>query len=73
MICGKLIFSVGSLTEAMRAKKILSSIRVSVVKIDSHKSKNGCSYGIEFLERDMYTVAHLLNQANIEYYLYTTK
>lgn len=70
---GKLIFSIGSLTDAMRAKKALGDVRVSVVKIDANKSKRGCSYGIEFSQNDMYTVAHRLSQMGIGYYAYSSK
>ena len=70
---GKLIFSIGSLTEAMRAKKSLEGIRVTVVKLDSMKSKHGCSYGIEFSQSEMYAVAHRLNQLGIQYYAYSAR
>ena len=69
---GRLIFSIGSLTDAMRAKRGLNGIRVDVVKIDSSRSRNGCAYGIEFSQKHMYEVAHRLNQMDITYQSYST-
>ena len=70
-MAGKLIFSIGSLTDAMRAKRALNGIWINVVKINSSKSRQGCSYGIEFRDKDMYAVAHRLNQLNIPYHSYS--
>ena len=70
---GKLIFSIGTFTEAMQAKKALNRIAVSVVRLDSHRSRNGCSFGIEFPQNEIYSVAHVLTQMGIQYSAYTIR
>ena len=44
------IYITGSITQALKAKKILTehSILVNTTKISSEKSKKGCVHGIEF-------------------------
>ena len=55
------IAEIGSMTQAMRAQKVLSEefIPVTVVKTDSSKSEKGCAYGVSF------PCAHFENAENI--------
>ena len=68
----KIVFSLGSLNESIRIKRILEGLKISVavIKLDENKSKNGCSYGIEFFEGDLYSVAHTLTSRGIPYNSY---
>ena len=69
---GKIIFSIGTLTESIRAKRLLSheGIAVQTVKLEPVKSKKGCAYGIEFKEANLYSVVHILRNNDIDYNAY---
>ena len=64
---GKMIFSIGSLNECIRIKKYLAASKVEITPIKLDNSKSGCAYGIEFYEKDLYHVVHILSQHNINY------
>ena len=53
---------IGSMTIALKAQKILysSSIRSTVVKLDSSATQKGCAYGLEF-ECNQYSNEHFIN------------
>ncbi len=61
--------TVKSITLGLKAKKILakSGIKSKLVKLDSSKTENGCSYGIEFKSSEFYNIASLLRTNEIEY------
>ena len=65
--------TVGSVTYAHKARRLLQRRGISsrLVKIDAARSKNGCTYGIEFAESDFYNVVLELKNAGIQYYLYS--
>lgn len=56
---------VGSISYAMKAKRLLSKegITANVIKESDHTE--GCSYGLSFAERDSYRVFALLSDAGI--------
>ena len=68
----KIVFSIGALNESLRVKRILqgTNIVVNVIKLDEARSKNGCSYGIEFRETDLYSIVHTLTSHGIHYNSY---
>lgn len=70
---GKMIFSIGTLSECIKVKRIMERrlIHVAIVKVEERKSKNGCAYGIEFFQKDLYSVVHILSNESIPYYTYT--
>jgi hypothetical protein len=55
-----------------KAKKALSNqgIKASIIKIDASKNQEGCQYGIQFNERDYFTVISTLRERGIEYGTY---
>ena len=63
------VFTVGSVTLAIKAKKLLArdGIASKLVKADASKSAGGCVYGIEFPTKDLYAVANVLRSANVYY------
>ncbi len=67
-----IVFSIGTLNESIKIKKILAKERifVAVVKLEERRTRNGCSYGIEFAEKDVYSVVHILTTRNISYNTY---
>lgn len=46
--CSECIAEIGSMTQAMRAQRVLAEavIPATVVKTDSSKSERGCAYGV---------------------------
>lgn len=68
----KAIITVGSVTTAIRARRLLQKINVQsrLVKVDPEKSEMGCTHGIEFSEEHFYTVVMELACNDIPYRLY---
>ena len=66
------VFAVGSITYAIKAKKLLSSegIVAKLVKTNPEKTEHGCAYGIEFPQKDLLSAANAMRSANIYYQLY---
>ena len=64
--------TVGSITYAIKARKLLSRNKISssLIKIDRQKAAKGCEYGIKFAPKDFYEVVMILKGANIEYSVY---
>ncbi len=60
------IAEIGSLTQAMRAQKILASavIPSTVLKLES-SSRHGCAYGISFSCEQEANVRHVLESARM--------
>ncbi len=60
------IAEIGSLTQAMRAQKILASavIPSTVLKLES-SSRHGCAYGISFSCEQETNVRHVLESARM--------
>lgn len=63
------IYITGSVTQAMKAKRILSehSIVVNTVKIGSDKSKKGCVHGIESNCQNAANIRNILHSAGINF------
>ncbi|MBE6680146.1 MAG: DUF3343 domain-containing protein [Ruminococcaceae bacterium] len=63
------IFTTGSVTQAMKAKRILAeySIPVNTTKINSEKSSKGCVHGIEFNCNNAANIKHVLKIAGIAF------
>lgn len=66
--------TVGSITYAMKLRKQLLRIGVSseLIKVDSSKTKNGCSYGIRLQSSKVYDAVSILKKYGIEYSVYTS-
>ena len=65
--------TVGSVTYAIKARKILSAagITTAMKKISgSRTGKRGCVYGIEFSANRLYDVMRVLRENNIKYEIY---
>ena len=67
--------TVGSVTYALKVKKSLEreGIRATLVKVDSSKSKNGCTYGIKISNNNFYDAISVLRNYGIEYSVYNDK
>ncbi len=61
--------TVGSMTNAIKARKALvaGGIKSKLVKLD--KNKDGCAYAIEIKSDGIYSAALILRQLGIEYSL----
>lgn len=61
--------TVGSMTYAIKARRLLlrEGIKSKLVKLD--KNKDGCSYGIELKEDKLYSAVVILRSNGIEYKL----
>ena len=57
----------GSMTQAMGAQSALSeaAIRVSIVKISSSRTQNGCAYGVEYPCTQQRNVAMILERSGV--------
>ena len=69
---GITIITVGSLTFAIKARKILraNGITTRLVKLDSGLTEHGCGYGIEFSKNESYNVYSVLKKNNIEFSIF---
>ena len=67
-----IILTVGSMTRAVKAKRILNrqGIGVSIIKLESQIHTNGCGYGIVFSEEDEYSAIRILKENKIPYSVY---
>ena len=67
-----IILTVGSMTRAVKAKRILNrqGVGVSIIKLDSEIYTNGCGYGIVFSEEDEYCAIRILKENKIPYSVY---
>ena len=68
----KTTITVGSVTYAIKAKKLLSrmNIQSKLIKVDASQTVSGCTHGIEFASADFYTVVMELKKAGINYSVY---
>lgn len=67
-----IILTVGSMTRAIKAKRILNRERigVTIIKLESELYTSGCGYGIVFSEADEYTAIRILKENKIQYSVY---
>lgn len=65
--------TVGSVTYAIKVKKILQNVRIKskLVKVDSSITKLGCEYGVEFPTVLFYDVIAELKNHGIKYSVYS--
>lgn len=65
---------IGSMTIALKAQKILhaSSIRSTVVKLDSSATQRGCAYGLEFDCNQYSNIRYLLEKSHVNVTRYLT-
>ena len=68
-----IIFTMGSITYAMKGKKALhkNNIGAKIIKLDPSKNKNGCSYGVEIYQQYLYEAVRIFNEANIDYKIWS--
>lgn len=64
------IITVGSITAAQKAKKLLSSGGFHTKLIKLNTSKNGCGYGISIRNYSELKVAQILREGNVVYSIY---
>ena len=67
------IITVGSVTYAIKVKKLLdrSGIKSTLIKVDASKSEKGCNYGIRFHESLFYDAIAILKNRGIYYSVYS--
>ena len=67
----KITITVGSVTYAIRLKKLLirKGIAARLVKTDGDKNTVGCSHGVEISESDLFGAVKIMRDAGIEYSL----
>jgi len=65
-------FTVGSVTYAIKVKKLLerSGVKSKLIKVDSSKSKSGCTYGIQLESVRFYDAISILKKSGISYSVY---
>ena len=70
----KIIITTGSVTFAMKAKRLLESqgIPSPVIKLDSVKTENGCTHGIEIDYKNFLATVSLLKSKGIPYKVETS-
>ena len=63
------IFTIGSVTQSMKAIRLLSanSIPAKSIKLSNSNSRSGCVYGIEFNCRYSENIKRFLSAANIRF------
>ena len=68
----KTVITLSSVTYAMKLANQLrrKNIEAEVVKVDSSKTKNGCTYGVKIQMKDIYEAVNILKQLEIPYSLY---
>ena len=68
----KTTITVGSVTYAIKVRKLLSRMNVQskLVKVDASKTVGGCTHGLEFASADYYSVVMELKKAGIKYTVY---
>ena len=64
--------TVGSVTYAIKVRKLLerAGVKAKLVKVDSSKSKSGCTYGIQLGNENFYDAVNILKNNGISYSVY---
>ena len=64
--------TVGSVTYAIKVRKLLerAGVKAKLVKVDSSKSKSGCTYGIQLSNENFYDAVSILKNNGINYSVY---
>lgn len=63
------IFSIGSVTQSMKARRILAeySVPVNTTKLSTNRDKKGCVYGIEFNCSQKSNISRILSGSGIPF------
>ncbi len=62
------VLTLGTVTRAIAARRILSAARISCRMIKrAGDGKSGCAYGLEIYESDLLGAIHLLEEAKIPF------
>ena len=63
------VVAVKSITYALKARKLLrqGGFGANIVKLDSSKTEEGCTHGIEIHSQNLYNVVAILRENGIEY------
>ena len=71
----KIIITLPSLTYAMKAMRLLkrNKIKARLIKLSDVREKDGCQYGLEIYEAEIFGIAGLLRNEKIEYGIYDSK
>ena len=66
------IITVGSVTYAIKVKKLLerSGIKSKLIKVESSKSSKGCTYGVKIPTPLFFDTVALLRNKEIDYSVY---
>lgn len=69
----KMTISLGSVTYAMKAQRLLSAIKIhsKLVKLDAGKSADGCIYGLIIAQGDYPAAATILKKEGITFSLFS--
>jgi hypothetical protein len=69
MFLSNVIITVGSVTYAIKLKKILAreGIQSTLIKRESIDGRLGCSHGIELCEKDLYSAVVIMRENGISY------
>jgi len=69
----KTTLSLGSVTYALKAQKLLSGMKIhsKLIKLDAGKSLDGCIYGLILSSFDYPTAAMELKKAGLSFSLYS--
>ena len=76
VVClNKIIISVGSVTYALQAQRLLADTKIhsKLIKLDSGSSPDGCIYGLIVTESDYLNAAILLKKGGIAFSLVSQK
>ncbi len=68
----KITITNGSVTYAIKSRKLLKSIGIpsKLIKIDASLSKNGCTHGLEISRSDFFDAIKILKSNGIPYSVY---
>ena len=71
----KIILSVGSVTHALQAQRLLDDTKIhsKLIKLDSGSSPDGCIYGVIISESDYQNAALLLKKSGMSFSLSSQK
>jgi hypothetical protein len=74
LVLKKIILTVGTVTQAIKAKKLLTSIGISaeLIKVDASLSEMGCNFGIKIPYNRFYDSVGELKERKIHYAVYNT-
>lgn len=63
------ILTLGTITRALAARRLLSASRVDcrMIKTVDSTGQGGCAYGLKIYESDLVTASRLLNEAGIPF------